>query len=141
MALTVVDAGILIAVLDAGDAHHEAAGTALRAARARGDRIVVPVSAYAEAMVRPSVAGSAAQDRLDRFLDDLAVEVEPTTRSIGRHAAELRAAHGSCLRLPDALVLATARALAVDLVLTTDAGWPDTGIAVEVVLGASGGGG
>ena len=133
MALTVVDAGILIAVLDAADAHHAAAGAALRAARARGDRIVVPVSAYAEAMVRPSAAGPAAQDRLDRFLDDLAADVEPATRSIGRRAAELRAAHGSRLRLPDALVLATARALAADLVLTTDSRWPPTGIAVEVV--------
>lgn len=133
MALTVTDAGVLIAVLDAGDVHHQAASDAVRAARARGDRIVVPASAYAEAMVRPSATGPAAQDRLDRFLDDLAVTVEPATRAIGRRAAELRAVHGKRLRLPDTLVLATAAALDASRVLTTDAGWPETGVAVEVI--------
>ncbi len=133
MALSVVDAGILIAVLDAGDVHHAAAAQELRTARARGDRLVVPVSAYAEAMVRPSAAGPAAQARLDRFLDDLAADVEPATRSIGRRAAELRAAHGTRLRLPDALVLATAIDVGADAVLTTDSRWPDAGVSVRVV--------
>jgi predicted nucleic acid-binding protein len=133
MALIVLDAGILIAVLDAGDAHHEDAALQLRAIRARGDRVLVPVSAYAEAMVRPSAAGPAAQSRLDRFLDDLAADVAPATRSIGRRAAELRAAHGSRLRLPDALVLATASDVGADAVLTTDARWPDVGVPVIVV--------
>lgn len=133
MALTVTDAGILVAVLDRRDAHHVAAGRALRAARARGDRIVVPASAYAEAMVRPSAIGAAAQDRVDRFLEDVAAEVAPATRAIARRAAELRAAHGARLRLPDALVLATALVLDAERAITTDAGWPDVGLDVEVV--------
>lgn len=133
MALIGVDAGILIAVLDAQDAHHAQAVEHLRAARARGDRMIVPVSAYAEAMVRPSAAGPDAQARLDRLLDDLVADVEPATRSIGRRAAELRATHGARLRLPDALVLATALELGADAVLTTDARWPDAGVTVVVV--------
>ena len=133
MALIVLDAGLLIAVLDAGDAHHEDAAQQLREVRSRGDRVSVPVSAYAEAMVRPSAAGPAAQSRLDRFLDDLAADVTPATRSIGRRAAELRAAHGIRLRLPDALVLATALGVGADAVLTTDARWPDAGVPVIVV--------
>jgi hypothetical protein len=35
--------------------------------------------------------------------------------------------------LPDALVLATAEVLGADRVLTTDAGWPDTEVAVRIV--------
>jgi predicted nucleic acid-binding protein len=133
MALIGVDAGILIAVLDAHDAHHDPAVQHLRAARARGDRLMVPVSAYAEAMVRPAAAGPDAQARLDRLLDDLVAEVEPATRSIGRRAAELRARHVARLRLPDALVLATALEVGADTILTTDARWPEAGITVVVV--------
>lgn len=136
MALIGIDAGILIAVLDAGDAHHVEAVRHLREARARGDRLIVPVSAYAQAMVRPSAAGPASQARLDRFIEDMAADVEPTTRAIGRRAAELRATHGARLRLPDALVLATALEVGADAVLTTDARWPDAGITVVVVAAA-----
>ena len=45
---------------------------------------------------------------VDRFLDALPARVEPATREIGAAAASLRASHGSSLRLPDALVAATA---------------------------------
>ena len=38
-------------------------------------------------------------------------------------AAALRAKHGS-LKLPDALVIATARMLGADLLVTTDRKWP-----------------
>jgi predicted nucleic acid-binding protein len=70
---------------------------------------------------------------LDAFLDAMPVPVEPANREIARRAASLRAAQGRRLRLPDALVLATAAVVGADLVLTTDAGWPDTGAAVRVI--------
>jgi hypothetical protein len=47
-------------------------------------------------------------------------------------AAELRARHGNRLRLPDALVVATAIVLEADRVVTTEARWPDVGITVVV---------
>lgn len=133
MGLTVLDAGVIIGVLDGSDARHAAARAALTAALERGDPLAVPASAYAEAQVGPARAGRQAMRRLDEFLADLAIEVEPITRQVAARAAQLRARHGSRLRLPDALVLATAVHLKADRVLTTDAGWPAAGISVEVI--------
>jgi predicted nucleic acid-binding protein len=47
--------------------------------------------------------------------------------------AALRAAHGTSLRLPDALVVATAIVRSADRILTTDAGWPAATVPVEVL--------
>jgi len=60
VALTVLDAGVVIAVLDAADGHHAAARAALSEALARGDELVLPASAYAESLVGPSRRGQAA---------------------------------------------------------------------------------
>ncbi len=133
MALTVLDAGIVIAALDASDAHHGASVQALREARESGDALVVPASAYAEALVGPSRRGADAVATVDAFLDAMPAAVEPASREIARTAAALRAKHGHRLRLPDALVLATAVVVAADRVLTTDGGWPETTVVVEVV--------
>jgi predicted nucleic acid-binding protein len=133
MGLTVVDAGILIAALDASDVHHAAAVRALRDEREAGDALVVPASAYAEVLVGPSRRGAAAVATVDAFIDALPAAVAPASREIAREAAALRAAHDRSLRLPDALVLATASVLRADLVLTTDTKWPGAGIRVEVL--------
>jgi len=133
MGLIVLDAGIVIAALDGSDAHHAAAITALREARTSGDELVMPASAYAESLVGPSRLGNDAVATVDAFLDALPAAIAPASREIGREAAALRAAHGSVLRLPDALVLATARVLGASLTLTTDAGWPATPIKVSVL--------
>jgi predicted nucleic acid-binding protein len=53
MDLTILDAGVLIAILNSEDAHHERAREALSAACDRGDRMMVPASAYAEILVAP----------------------------------------------------------------------------------------
>ena len=133
MGLTILDAGILIAALDSSDAHHAAAIAALRECRGSGDALVVPASAYAEALVGPSRSGADAVATVDAFLDALPAAVEPATREVAREAAALRARHGRALRLPDALILATAAVLGADVVLTTDAGWPASGVPVTVV--------
>jgi len=132
VALTVLDAGIVIAVLDASDAHHRAAKKALSTALAGGDRLVLPASAYAEVMVAPSSRGSEAVATVDAFVDAMPATVEPATREIAASAAELRARHGR-LRLPDALVVATATTLRADRILTADSGWPRLAIRVDVV--------
>lgn len=133
MGLTVLDAGVVIAALDASDAHHGGAVQALRTARESGDAFVVPASAYAEALVGPSRRGIDAAATVDAFLDALPAAVEPATREVARKAAALRALHGRALRLPDALVLATAAVVGADQVLTTDAAWPAAGVQVTVV--------
>lgn len=133
MALTVLDAGVVIGVLDATDAHHDRAREALRAALDRGDALALPASAYAECLVGPFRRGARSVAAVDAFLADLAIDVEPVTRQLAKRAAQLRAKHGRALRLPDALVLATALHLKADRVLTTDAGWPAVGTAVDLV--------
>jgi predicted nucleic acid-binding protein len=133
MGLTVFDAGIVIAALDASDAHHGASVQALRAARESGAALVVPASAYAEALVGPSRRGDEAVATIDAFLDALPAAVEPATREVAREAAALRARHGRALRLADALVLATATVVGADQVLTTDAGWPASRVPVKVI--------
>jgi predicted nucleic acid-binding protein len=131
--LTVLDAGVVIAVLNADDSHHGPARQALQAVRERGDRLVVPASAYAEILVAPFRATPPADSAVDEFLDALPATVEPATREIARAAAQLRARHGKGLRLPDALVVATGIALGSARVITTDAGWPEVGTKVEVL--------
>ncbi len=133
MALTILDAGMIIGVLDADDAHHRVAREALAAALERGDSLSVPASAYAEALVSPARRGQEAMLAVDAFLADLPAEVEPITRQVAARAAQLRAEHGTRMRLPDALVLATALHLGADRVLTTDSGWPDVGLVVDLI--------
>lgn len=136
MGLTVLDAGVVIAVLDARDVHHAAATRVLSEAWERGDGLVLPVSAYAECLVSPSRTGQAAIATVDLFLDALPARVEPASRAVGAAAASLRASHGQSLRLPDALVVATAMVLEADRVITTDARWPVLPVTIEV-LGAA----
>lgn len=129
MAIVVLDASVVIALLDAGDAHHEAAAAALGAARR--DTLVLPASAYAEILVDPWRRGPNAVAVVRRFAIDLGVRVEPLTAEIAEGAAKLRAAHGR-LRLPDALVLATADAVGAP-VLTCDRAWSRVSRRVRIV--------
>lgn len=120
MALVVLDASVVIAFLDANDALHARATAPIAAHRA--DQLVLPASAYAEALVGPYRRDAGAAGRIERFVDDFAIRVEPTGREIARQAARLRARHPA-LRLPDALVLATAEALDAERVLTGERAW------------------
>ena len=137
MGLTILDAGVIIAVLDSADFHHESAAQALTAARARGDTLALPASAYAECLVAPYRRGAEAAAIVDEFVDALPARVEPASRAIGNAAAALRADHAGSLRLPDALVIATAIVLRADRILTTDSRWPTVGVAVVVVSGST----
>lgn len=140
MDLTVVDAGVVIAVLESRDAHHTTALQEVRRRLGAGDHLVLPMSAYAEVLVHPSAAGSSAVETVDQLLDRLPITLQPLERRIGALAAGLRAQHGRRLPLPDALVVATAVALEATALVTTDRGWPiptDLGLRGElVILGA-----
>ena len=133
MGLTVLDASILIAVLDAGDAHHAAARAGLAARLEAGDTFAVPVSAYAETLVGAFGQGEEAAATVDEFIGALPARIESATAAIGRGAARLRAEHGTRLKLPDAFVVATAQQLGADRVLTADQRWPRLDVVVEVL--------
>jgi predicted nucleic acid-binding protein len=131
--LTILDAGVVIAILDASDAHNAAAAAAVTSARERGDTLVLPSSAYAECLVSPYRRGPEAVAVVDQFVDALPARVEPVSRVIASAAAELRARHAGALRLPDALVVATALVFGADRLITTDAGWPALPLLVELL--------
>lgn len=137
MGLTVLDAGVVIGVLDADGLHHDKSVAELAKARDRGDSVVLPASAYAEVMVGPARRGSKAEGVVRRLLDRFPIRVEPLGPQIAEAAAQLRARHGEDLLLPDALVVATAVALKADRLVTTDRRWPSParlGLAKRVVV-------
>lgn len=119
MALTVLDASVLIALLDPNDAHHAGARDSL-AAHADDD-LRTPAHALAEALVHPARAGREREAR--RLIAALEIAVDPVDEQVAVAAARLRAAHGPALRMPDALVLAFAEVKKARHVLTADALW------------------
>lgn len=105
MAPVALDADVLIAFLDPGDAQHQRAVGELRPRLAAGEQLIIGASVYAEVMVRPLQQGTDA--KVDEFLDATSIRVIAVDRQLAHRAAQLRARHRS-LRLGDALSLATA---------------------------------
>ncbi|MBI2703692.1 MAG: type II toxin-antitoxin system VapC family toxin [Actinobacteria bacterium] len=123
MGLTVFDAGVIIGFLDSTDSHHAEAHKALSDADTRNDRLVVPASAFAEILVGPSREGTAAVRAVRDLADRVPIDIEPLGAEIAIAAAAIRARYRS-LKLPDALVIATADHLDADHLVTTDRKWP-----------------
>ena len=128
MALIVLDASVLIALLDPNDALHPAARAAL--SRHAGDDLKLPASAYAESLVGPARRGRLAAAK--QAIDALLLDIVPITSQVAEEAAELGARHPS-LRLPDALVVATGSVLGAAVVLTGDARWRQLGMAITIL--------
>jgi predicted nucleic acid-binding protein len=128
VALIVLDASVLVALLDPADVRHAAATAALRGHA--GDDLRVPASAYAECLAGPASRGRLAEAK--RAIRSLVVEVVPLTEYVAEEAAELRARYPG-LRLAAALVVATAGVLDADVLLTGDQGWRTLSSSVEVV--------
>jgi predicted nucleic acid-binding protein len=127
MGLTVIDAGILIGFFDESDAHHLGAKRELANARQRGDQLAVPASALAEALVSPARAGESSVTAILDFVERFPLIVAELDIDTSVVAARLRARHGQKLKLPDALVIATAIQRGAAVLLTTDRGWPPKG--------------
>jgi predicted nucleic acid-binding protein len=125
MGLTVIDAGVLIGFLDESDAHHDTSTRELEGARRKGE-IVIPASALAESMVAPARHGDASLDAVREFVERLPLGVAQLDDEIAIIAAQVRSQFGPRLKLPDALVIATAINLEADFLITTDRGWPSS---------------
>ncbi|HZJ51581.1 MAG TPA: PIN domain-containing protein [Actinomycetota bacterium] len=130
MAVVVIDASVIIAFLNPHDAHHGAAIAAL--ARKRTADLVLPATVYAEILVGPQRRGKAAVTKVEAFVGDFGMQVEPIDTDIARRAAILRSRHKG-LKLPDALVLATGDILGASAVLTADTSWPKINKRAEVI--------
>jgi predicted nucleic acid-binding protein len=104
----ILDASVLIGLLDVADAHHARAVDDVESADRAGRALLTPASAYSEALV-----AFARADRLAEARDAVAamgITVTPLSATMAELAAELRARHRR-LRLPDAIVVACAREL------------------------------
>ena len=123
--LVVVDAGVVIGHLDRTNPHHHAATNALREAASSAQRLALPVTAFAECLVYPTKAGEETAASFEAALAAIPISVLNADIDIARSAAVLRAGHPS-LKLPDALVIATAIVNQADALITTDRRWPNT---------------
>jgi predicted nucleic acid-binding protein len=85
--------------------------------------MAMAASAFAECLVGPSRHGRSAVDTVNELFARLPIEVVDLSADIARSAASIRAKHTS-VRLPDALVIATAAHAEADRLITTDRRWP-----------------
>jgi predicted nucleic acid-binding protein len=104
----ILDASVLIGLLDAADAHHDRAVDDTEVADEAGHDLLTPASAYSEALVAFARVGRLEDAR--NALAAMGITVTPLTAMMAERAAELRARHKR-LRLPDAMMLACAREL------------------------------
>jgi predicted nucleic acid-binding protein len=118
-ALSVLDASVLIALLDERDVGRQVARAAVEESK-RDHDLLIPMTAFSESIVAPYRRSRRDGQRAEAALAALGSPVE-ATRAIASQAARLRAARR--IKLPDALILATAMEVAADHVLTLDRRW------------------
>jgi predicted nucleic acid-binding protein len=102
----ILDASVLIGLLDTADTHHDRAIDDVEAADREGRQLLLPASAYSEMLV--AFARARRLEDARRAITAMGITIVSLTDTIAERAAELRAHHAR-LRLPDAIVLATAQ--------------------------------
>jgi predicted nucleic acid-binding protein len=114
----VLDSGVVVGFLDGQDALHDAADVAVREL-VHGQRLVASVVTYAEVLTGARL-GHHNEDDVAGFFTGLLSAVLPVDVAVADKAAELRSRFKS-LRMPDALILATAETDPdIDLIATGD---------------------
>ena len=136
MESAVIDASVILALLDPEDALHASAAVAARAARDAGRRFVLPASVLAEVLVGAARQSPDECERRRRQVVDAFGQPRPLDETVAVAAATRRARHPA-LRLPDAVVIATADVVAASVILTGDKRWRGVDSRVQIV-GASG---
>ena len=117
--VSVLDASVLIALLDEKDAGRPVARAAVDESKCNHD-LLIPVTAFSESIVAPYRRSRRDGERAEAALAALGRLVD-VTREIASQAAQLRATRQ--VKLPDALILATAMQVAADQILTLDRRW------------------
>ncbi|MFI4990859.1 MAG: type II toxin-antitoxin system VapC family toxin [Solirubrobacterales bacterium] len=106
MEALILDASVLIGLLDSADTHHDRAIDDVEAADRDGRQLLLPASAYSETLV--AFARARRLEEARRAITAMGITIVSLTDTIAERAAELRVRH-TRLRLPDAIVLATAQ--------------------------------
>lgn len=129
--VALLDSVTVAGFLDRDDAFHAAADARIRELAGR-EQLVVSVITYAELLTGAGL-GHHDEAAVRGFFADLVDELHEVDRRIAERAAELRTAKPS-LRMPDALILATADVRQADVVITGDRRWADAGIGPRIEL-------
>jgi predicted nucleic acid-binding protein len=118
--VALLDSAAVAAFLDRDDPFHAAADERVRELAGRA-RLIVSVITHAELITGAGV-GHHDQAAVRSFFTDLVDHVHDVDREVAERAAELRTARPS-LKMPDALILATADLHDADVVITADHRW------------------
>jgi predicted nucleic acid-binding protein len=120
--LILLDSTVIVGFLDGDDALHELAVAKLKQV-VGSDPLVASVVSYAEVMTGVA-RGHHPRQQVERFFDVVVTDLLAVDRQVAARAADLRGKRVS-LRMPDALILATADVHGeVDAVVCADAEWP-----------------
>lgn len=130
MAVTLLDSGSIIGYLDFSNFFHRSAVAEITPASQRED-LVASVVTYGEILVGAEL-GYRDRAIVDTFFTSVISRIEPVDARIARRAAVLRGQRTS-LKMPDALILATAD-LHADRAITTDDQWPKMSVACAITL-------
>ena len=132
MGTVVLDACVILGLLDQGDVHHKAAAALVTEYTEAGARFDLPATVLAEVLVSEARRSQPAVDRRHTHLVTMFGPVREIDEKIAVQAAHLRAKHRS-LRLPDALVIATGIVDEADVILTADKRWAEIDPRIEVL--------
>jgi predicted nucleic acid-binding protein len=118
--VVLLDSGAIVGFLDQSDPFHAAADRRVGELAAT-ETLIASAVTYGELLVGAELGHH--DERLIRgFFDELLSDVAGIDRDVAEVAARLRGANPS-LKMPDALILATAETYPADLVLCTDKSW------------------
>ena len=117
-----LDSAVVAGFLDRDDVFHPPAAARVSELAGR-ERVAVAVITYAE-LLTGAGAGHHAETAVRGFFADLVDEIHDVNRAVAERAAQLRVAK-TTLRMPDALILATADVHEAALVITADRQWVD----------------
>jgi predicted nucleic acid-binding protein len=129
--VALLDSVAVAAFLDRDDAFHAAADARIRQLAGR-DTLAVSVITYAELLTGVGL-GRHDESAVWGFFAQLIDDVYSVDRAVAERAAELRSRTPS-LKMPDALILASADLQHADIVVTGDDRWPGVGIGSRVEL-------
>ncbi|MBB4935083.1 putative nucleic acid-binding protein [Lipingzhangella halophila] len=121
MRITILDTNIISSLLDPADTMHAAATQACQKHEAAGSAFGISVITRSELMVHALKHGDDWVDRLAASLSQITDDSFDVDSTIAESAARLRAGNPT-LRLPDALILATAQEQQDGILLTADQG-------------------